>query len=138
MTSQDPRKITAAYQPWLPDGSPEPYLTSDQAAARYLAEPDEPDDDLTEPEWDDADSNRYQDQVEAAERDAALRAGHQGADPADAVLGKARGIAASIPYTLTAKAEALLDTAEPDWRAQGRTVETAHLWERAADPEAGT
>lgn len=102
MTSQDPGKITAACQPWLPDGSPEPYLTRGQAATRYLTEPD---DELPEPEWDSADSNRYQDQIEAAGHEAARRAGHQSADPADRALDMAR----SIPYTLTAKAEALLD-----------------------------
>jgi hypothetical protein len=114
MTSSDPKKITAAYQPWLPDGSPQPSLTRDQAAARYLAEPDdEADDELTEPEWDDAASTRYQDQIEAAEREIARRAVHQGADLADPALDQAWALARSIPYRLTAKAEALLD-AEPD------------------------
>lgn len=111
MTNPDPKKITAAYQPWLPDGSPQPSLTRDQAAARYLAEPDEEaGDELTEPEWDDADSTRYQDQIEAADREIARRAVHQDADPA---LDQARALVRSIPYRLTARAEALLD-AESD------------------------
>lgn len=110
MTNPDPAQIPATYQPWLPDGSPEPYLTREQAAGRYLAEPeDEAADELPEPEWDDADSNRYQDMVEAAEREAAPAAGHHGADPADATPGQAKGIARAVPYWLTAKAEALLD-----------------------------
>jgi hypothetical protein len=114
MTNQDPANITAAYQPWLPDGSPQPSLTRDQAAARYLAEPDgEADSELPEPEWDDADSNRYQDRIEAAEREAARRAEHQDGDPADPALEQPRALARSIPYRLTAKAEALLD-AEAD------------------------
>lgn len=119
MTSPDPRKIAAAYQPWLPDGSPQPYLTREQALASLLAEPgDEADDEFTEPERDDADSGRYQEQIEAAERDPARRAGHDGPDPADPALDHARGIASAIPYRLTAKAEALLD-AEPAAEAGG-------------------
>jgi hypothetical protein len=121
MTNPDPEKITAAYQPWLPDGSPQPSLSRDHAAARYLAEPqDEAGEELTEREWDDADSSRYQDQIEAAEPDAARRAVHQGADPADPAPGQARARARSIPYRLTAKAEALLDaeTGPPDPEAQ--------------------
>jgi hypothetical protein len=113
MTNPDPGQIPATYQPWLPDGSPEPYLTPDPAAAaRYLAEPDdEAGDEETErePEWDSIDSSRYQDMIEPAEREAAFRAGHQGANPADATLEKAKGIARAVPYRLTAKAEALLD-----------------------------
>ena len=90
-----------------------PPLTSQRSrpttrnTARYLAElQDEAGEELTEPEWDDADSNRYQDQIEAAERDAAPD--------------QAWALARSIPYRLTAKAEALLDaeTGPPDPEAQ--------------------
>lgn len=86
MTNPDPEQTTATYQPWLPDGSPEPYRTYDPAAAAaYLAGLDsEADDELAEQdwehEWDSEDSARYQDRLEAEELAAAFN-GHQGASP---------------------------------------------------------
>ena len=37
MTNPDPAQIPATYQPWLPDGSPEPYLTREQAAYHLIS-----------------------------------------------------------------------------------------------------
>ena len=80
MSTPGPEPTAATYQPWLPDGSPEPYLHYDPAAAAaYLAGLDaEADDELAEREWehewDSEDSARYQDQLEAAEREAAAEA----------------------------------------------------------------
>ena len=83
MSDPDPDQTAATYQPWLPDGSPEPYLTySPAAAANHLedlaADPDAEQD--WEHEWDSEDSARYQDQIEAEELAAAIN-GYQGPSP---------------------------------------------------------
>jgi hypothetical protein len=80
LNTPDPEPTAATYQPWLPDGSPEPHLNYDPAAAAaYLAGLDAEADDESakqewELEWDSEDSARYQDQLEAVEREAAAEA----------------------------------------------------------------
>jgi Transcription factor WhiB len=72
MSNPTPEQIAARSQPYLPDGSPNPYLMYDPTAAeKYLAtlEAEASIDADAEAgwadEWDSADSNAYQDRVEA-------------------------------------------------------------------------
>jgi len=76
-------QTAATYQPWLPDGSPEPYLTYGPATAANHLDDQAADADAEqewEHEWDSEDSARYQAQLEAEERAAAFN-GHQGPSP---------------------------------------------------------
>ena len=65
---------------------PIPYTLTAMADALLDAEDAQPDDEIPEAEWDSADSSRYQDQLEAAEPEAGIPEGYQGAGPVFAAV----------------------------------------------------